>query len=111
MAHDEGRDPLELLREVIAESGMQLISPHELEAMAAAAQPSHATEAEIAANVASLQAVPLAELPDGPARHVLLWQAQEGRDVYAYASIVGRWYVWVNDRRYTPAEWLEHFTQ
>jgi hypothetical protein len=68
------------------------------------------TPVEIAANVASIEALPSAELPDGPARRALLWQAQEGRDVYAYTSVVGRWFVWVAGTRYTPAEWAERFT-
>jgi hypothetical protein len=68
------------------------------------------TLVEIASNVASIKALPSAELPDGPARRALLWQAQEGRDVYAYTSVVGRWFVWVAGKRYTPAEWAARFT-
>lgn len=50
-----------------------------------------------AANVASIAAIPLTILPDGPARTLLIAEAAAGRDVYAYQPSPrdpGRWNIW-----------------
>ncbi len=57
-------------------------------------------EDEIERNVESIEAVPLAVLPAGPARDALLAIARRGRDCYAYASggaELGTWCVWLED--------------
>lgn len=49
------------------------------------------------ANAASIEAIPLDILPDGPARRLLLAEAATGRDVYAYQATphhTNRWYIW-----------------
>lgn len=49
------------------------------------------------ANAASIAAIPLSILPDGPARRLLIAEAATGRDVYAYQATphhTNRWYIW-----------------
>jgi len=50
------------------------------------------------ANAASIAAIPLSVLPDGPARRLLIAEAATGRDVYAFHSGLpeprGVWNIW-----------------
>lgn len=63
-------------------------------------------------NARSIQAIPLDQLPDGPAREHLIWLASNGQEVYAYRPVGQREYViWHYDGnpaaecRYSPHEW------
>ena len=82
------------------------------------------TPEEAAENVASVAAVPLEVLPNGPARDALSALAAVGYDVYAYASggeTLGTWCAWLgpladarplaHDGRVPLAHWLEHWRE
>jgi hypothetical protein len=65
--------------------------------------------AQIACNVASIAAIPWDELPDGPARGLLLEMAYAGLCVSAYANDQACWRVRVEGQEMTCAEWAAKF--
>jgi hypothetical protein len=66
--------------------------------------------AQIACNVASIAAIPWEELPDGPARGLLLEMAYAGLRVNAYAPQDRTcWRVRVEGQEMTCAEWAAKF--
>jgi len=65
--------------------------------------------AQIACNVASIAAIPWEELPDGPARGLLLEMAYAGLCVSAYPNSQVCWRVRVEGQEMTCAEWAAKF--
>jgi hypothetical protein len=65
--------------------------------------------AQIACNVASIAVIPWEELPDGPARGLLLEMAYAGLRVSACCHDQARWWVRVEGQEMTCAEWAGKF--
>ncbi|HEY7093565.1 MAG TPA: hypothetical protein VH393_10315 [Ktedonobacterales bacterium] len=65
--------------------------------------------AQVACNVASIAAIPWEELPDGPARGLLLEMAYAGLRVSACCGDLARWWVRVEGQEMTCAEWAGKF--
>jgi hypothetical protein len=65
--------------------------------------------AQIACNVASIAVIPWEELPDGPARGLLLEMAYAGLRVSACCHDPARWWVRVEGQELTCAEWAGKF--
>lgn len=81
---------------------------------APALSPARAAEAQ--ENAASIRAIPLSELPDGPARDALIALAEAGHEVDAYRPLGSPTHVlWLRpqypwqDGRLTPAEWIARY--
>lgn len=64
---------------------------------------------QIACNVASIAALPWEELPDGPARGLLLEMAYAGLRVNARCDDEARWRLRVEGQEMTCAEWAAKF--
>jgi hypothetical protein len=64
---------------------------------------------QVASNVASIAAIPWEELPDGPARGLLLEMAYAGLGVSACCCDQVCWYVRVEGQEMTCAEWAAKF--
>jgi hypothetical protein len=64
----------------------------------------------IARNVASIAAIPWEELPDGPARGLLLEMAYAGLRVSASCRDPECWWVYVAGQKMTCAEWAGKFS-
>ena len=65
--------------------------------------------AQIACNVASIAAIPWEELPDGPARGLLLEMAYAGLLVSAYCRDPACWWVRLVAQEMPCAEWAAKF--
>jgi hypothetical protein len=65
--------------------------------------------AQVACNVASIAAIPWEELPDGPARGLLLEMAYAGLRVNACCRDLAHWWVSVEGQKMTCAEWAGKF--
>ena len=65
--------------------------------------------AQVACNVASIAAIPWEDLPDGPARGLLLEMAYAGLRVSAYCCDKVCWHVHVEGQEMTCAEWAGKF--
>jgi hypothetical protein len=75
-------------------------------------------DGECVENVRSVQGIPEALLPKGPARKTLMGMARDGYNVYADAPTqIGRkdtqknWNVWFNGHCYPLEEWLAEFNK
>jgi hypothetical protein len=66
--------------------------------------------AQIAWNVASIAAIPWEELPDGPARGLLLEMAYAGLRVNSCCANEMCWRVRVEGQEMTCAEWAAKFS-
>jgi hypothetical protein len=64
---------------------------------------------QIACNVASIAAIPWEELPDSPARGLLLEMAYAGLRVSAYCHDLACWWVRVEGQEMRCAEWAGKF--
>jgi hypothetical protein len=65
--------------------------------------------AQVACNVASIAAIPWGELPDGPARGLLLEMAYAGLRVSACYCDPACWWVSIEGQEMTCAEWAGNF--
>ncbi|HEX3272573.1 MAG TPA: hypothetical protein VHR15_18150 [Ktedonobacterales bacterium] len=65
--------------------------------------------AQVACNVASIAAIPWEELPDSPARGLLLEMAYAGLRVSAYCANQVCWRVRIEGQEMTCAEWAGKF--
>jgi hypothetical protein len=64
---------------------------------------------QVACNVASIAAIPWEELPDGPARGLLLEMAYAGLRVSVWRRDLACWWVSVEGQEMTCAEWARKF--
>jgi hypothetical protein len=65
--------------------------------------------AQIACNVASIAAIPWEDLPDGPARGLLLEMAYAGLGVSACPNDQAGWRVRIEGQEMACAEWAAKF--